>query len=261
MRKFYFLLLILMLACIGCQWQMRPSAEQETEPCITLERYDQVERLFLATGDIVALGRMNTDYPIQTRTLVEDVLQLGDVSDPQIKSKLYLFFQDSTLQCLLNDVEKAYRDMDDVSAELNTAFAALHEMLPALPMPSVYTQVSSLDQSIIVSDTLVGISLDKYLGNDYPLYLKYGYTEQQRSIMTREFIVPDCLSFYLLSSYPLSAEREEAASERHRHMGRIQYVVNRALGRQVFDNEFVQAAQHIIQKNSNLSIEQLLSEE
>ena len=247
-----------MLACIGCQWQMRPSAEPTSEPCVTLERYDQVEGLFLATGDIAAFGRMNTDYPIQTRTLVEDVLQLGPAGEPQMKSKLYDFFQDSTLQCLLADVERVYSSMDDIDAELNAAFSALHEMLPSLRMPSVYTQVSSLDQSVIVSDTLLGISLDKYLGSDYPLYLKYGYTEQQRAMMTRDFIVPDCVSFYLLSSYPLSAEREQVVAERHRHMGRIQYVVNRALGREVFDNEFVQAARHAVQKNSNLSMEQLL---
>ena len=215
---------------------MRPSAEPTSEPCVTLERYDQVEGLFLATGDIAAFGRMNTDYSIQTRTLVEDVLQLGPAGEPQMKSKLYDFFQDSTLQCLLADVERVYSSMDDIDAELNAAFSALHEMLPSLRMPSVYTQVSSLDQSVIVSDTLLGISLDKYLGSDYPLYLKYGYTEQQRAMMTRDFIVP----------------------ERHRHMGRIQYVVNRALGREVFDNEFVQAARHAVQKNSNLSMEQLL---
>ena len=42
-------------------------------------------------------------------------------------------------------------------------------------MPEVYTQVGAFDQSIIVANDMLGISLDKYLGADYPLYRKFGY--------------------------------------------------------------------------------------
>ena len=40
------------------------------------------------------------------------------------------------------------------------------------------------------------------MGENYPLYKKF-YTPQQRSTMSRQYIVPDCLTFYLLSIYPM----------------------------------------------------------
>ena len=82
MRKIYVLFLIVMLTCIGCQWQLNSSDESEIE--VLVERYDLIESLYLTTGDYSALQQMSTDYPQQTRTLIEDVLKIGRVDDPEI---------------------------------------------------------------------------------------------------------------------------------------------------------------------------------
>ena len=106
-----------MLVCVGCQWQLKPN-DSDRELKVTVERYDRIESLYLSTGDYSALQQMNTYFPIQTRTLIEDVLRLGRVNDPEINIKFLRFFQDSTLQVLLNDVQMQYADMDDINSEL-----------------------------------------------------------------------------------------------------------------------------------------------
>lgn len=40
MRKIYVLFLIVMLTCIGCQWQLNSSDESEIE--VLVERYDLI---------------------------------------------------------------------------------------------------------------------------------------------------------------------------------------------------------------------------
>lgn len=242
-----------MFVCLGCEWRMRSEVIPSDEDSFVL-RYDRLESFFLTSGDFSALQQMQTRYPMQTRRLIEDVLQLGKVDDAHINTQFYVFFQDSTLQGLIAEVARQYEDTDDLDEQLHSAFERLSEMVPRAGLPVVYTQIGSLDQSIVVGDSMVGISLDKYLGSDYPLYLHYGYTDRQRSSMTREFIVPDCLGFYLLSLYPVPAD-----SLRTSHMGRIQYVVNTVLQRRFFDNEFVKSAEAFMEENGNLSFEQLLS--
>ena len=74
--------------------------------------------------------------------------------------------------------------------------------------------------------------------------------------MVPEFIVPDCLGFYLLSLFPLAEDATKA--ERDAHMGCIQLVVNEVMQLQVFDNEFVTAARRQMRDNG-LSFEQLLN--
>jgi hypothetical protein len=243
MYKIYAILLVVMLACLGCEWRLRHDL-RNNETDMFVERYDKREAFFLTTGDFSAMQEMLTQYPLQTRRLIEDVLQLGKVEDANIKTRFYNYFQDSTLQMLIAEVNDQYGEMDELDSQLEYAFVRLHELVPEAEVPSVYTQISSLDQSICVGDGVLGISLDKYLGADYPLYVKYGYTDRQRSMMVRDFIVPDCLGFYLLSLFPFKAD--SIGSQRDEHMGRIQLVVNEVLDRQFFDNEHVTKARQLM---------------
>ena len=172
-----------MMACIGCQWKFQSPEDTEKTGDIVVERFDRMEYLYLTSGDFAALQQMKTLYPTETGTLIEDVLKLGRVDDPDINTRFLIFFQDSTLQALMQGVNEQYADIDDLNKDLTKSFTRLTKNIPGLEIPRIYTQIGSLDQSVIVGDSMVGISLDKYLGANYPIYQKYGYTEQQRASM------------------------------------------------------------------------------
>ena len=258
MRRIYFALLACMLLCIGCEWHLRPKDVQSSED-VEVERYDRIQALYLTTGDRSALQQLNTRYPEQTRLLLEDVLNIGVVNDPTINTKFFHFYQDSTLQLLIGEVEKQFADMEDINRELSAAFKELHKVLPDLPQPVVYTQIGALTQSVIVGDSTLGISLDKYLGADYPLYSLY-YPAQQRRQMTRQMIVPDCIGFFVLSHYPM-AENDTTMEARHRHMGKIQWLVNRVTHKHTFTNEYVKTVEQFMNRNKKWTIQQLLENE
>ena len=65
----------------------------EDDEAIAIDRYDRIQSLYLTTGDFSALQQMNTVYPMQTRTLIEDVLRIGKVDDPETNSRFFRFFQ------------------------------------------------------------------------------------------------------------------------------------------------------------------------
>jgi len=259
MRKFYTLLMSMMLLCIGCEWHFTTS-DDESKVEVTVERYDRIESLYLTTGDFSALQQMNTGYPQQTRTLIEDVLKIGRVNDPEINVKFLSFYQDTTLQTLIASAEEQYANMDDINQDLTDAFERLRDMLPDLEVPTVYAQIGSLDQSIIVGDGLLGISLDKYLGADYPLYLRtdYGYTSEQRKVMTRQNIVPDCIGFYLLSLYPIPNQRTITQTDRDIHIGKVQWVVNKAMNHNFFNTLYTRTVARYMSRNPHVTVEQLL---
>ena len=259
MRKLCLFYLFALAALLGCQWQLSSSQEQHENPTgVVIDRFDRVESLYLTMADYAALRQMKTDYPLQTRNLVENVLQLGKANDPQIDSQLLTFFQDTTLQTIINDVERIYERTNDLEKQLSGAFKRLQTMLPGIVVPRIYTQIGSLDQSIVVDDSILGISLDKYLGADHPVYLRYGYTEQQRSMMTREYIVPDCLGFYLLSLYPMSEEADSVPELRRWHMSKIQSVVNQAMGRKIFANDNIEMLARYRQRHPHTTTHDLL---
>ena len=259
MRRIYILLLAVMLVCIGCEWRLT-SSDDKQEVRVAVERYDRIQSLYLTTGDFSALQQMNTVYPQQTRTLIEDVLKIGHVNDSEINLKFLAFYQDSTLQTLLAEAEQQYANMDDINQGLTDAFARLQEMIPSIEVPLIYAQIGSLDQSVIVGNGLLGISLDKYLGKDYPLYLRedYGYTEEQRRVMTRQNIVPDCIGFYLLSLFPMPSEYAQSQLGRDMHIGKVQWVVNQAMNETVFNTLYTRNVGHYMKSHPDVTTNELL---
>lgn len=241
----------------ACDLKLWPQADSGVDVEVSVERYDRLQSRYLLNGDFSALQKMNTSYPIETRTLIENVLQLGAVNDPMINKRFLAFYQDTTLQQIIRDVESQYEDVSDINSQLTFSLNHLHQLLPNIQIPVIYTQIGALSQSIVIGDNTIGISLDKYLGKDYPIYERY-YPKHQRESMTRQNIVPDCLLFYILSNYPLQNFETRSQKERDTHIGRVMYVANKAMGQDYFKRPEVTAVAEMMEKNPNTTCEQLL---
>lgn len=198
---------------------------------IKIVRFDKVVDDFVRTGNVSFSQRLSTDYPTETRILVENMLHLGSVADVHIYDDLRVYFSDSNLVRLSADVRNRFASMARYEEQLNKAYGRLKKELPELEKPYVYTQVSAFNQSIVVNDTVVGISLDKYMGCDYPLYAK-SYTLVQRVTMHPDRIVPDLLSFYLMAQFPPRVKPENLLHAMIQ-IGKIQWIVAQAMNTSV----------------------------
>lgn len=248
-----------MVLLSACELKLKPYGEDGKAAPFAVQRYDRLESRYLTTGDFSALQQMNIDFPMETRTLIEDVLHIGEVNDPEINTKFLKFYQDTTLQSIIADAEAQYANMSDINEQLGKAFGKMHKIFPEVKMPIVYSQIGAFDQSIIIGDNAIGISLDKYLGADYPLYKKY-YSPQQRATMSREYIVPDCLCFFLLSEFPMKDHDTRSQYERDMHMGKIMWVVNRLVNRNIFRTRFTAAVEKTVHGCNDKTIRDMLTD-
>lgn len=215
-----------MLSACHVDWQKWMHTQEEQS--MTIRRYDRLLDEFVSLNSYSALQRMNTEFPQETRLLIENVLSLGSVEDPNIDRKFREYFLDSTLQVILQDVHQCYPNLDNEEKRLEKIFARLKQEDPNFKTPSIYTQISALNQSIIVGDSVLGISLDKYLGADYPLYASYYYPCQRRS-MKRERIVSDAASFYMFSEY-WKPDDTKTLLDRMVFVGKVHWVIAHILG-------------------------------
>ncbi|MBR5656445.1 MAG: gliding motility protein GldB [Prevotella sp.] len=246
-----------MILCVACEFKLKPNEDADQAMHVEVQRYDRLQSRYLTTGDFSALQQMNTGYPMETRTLIEDMLRLGDVNDPEINTKFLNFYQDTLLQTIISDAELQYANVDDLNHEFSMAFERLSTLLPDIEVPVIYAQIGALAQSVVIGDKMIGISLDKYLGKDYPAYLKY-YPANQRKSMTRANIVPDCLVFYLLSVYPMPNFDSRSQEEKDLHMAKVMWTVNKVLGRQFFNSQYVKTIEHYMYHHPKFSVDALL---
>ena len=260
LKRIVIVLSLVVVLFASCDFKLRPidflNAEENV---VEIHRFDRLQSRYLTTGDFTALQQMETDYPMETRALIENVLRLGLMDDPNISKKFLSYFQDSTLQVLISDVQAEYANIDDLNQQINTSFNKLQKEVPTLVSPRFYTQIGALDESIIVGDEMLGISLDKYMGEGYSLYKKH-YSLSQRQSMNRSNIVPDCLVFYLLSQYPLASYDSKSQAERDFHMGKMMWVVNRIMGYRFFKIKFIDDVEQY-QRKHNFSIKELLEKD
>lgn len=224
----YVILLLTVALLVVCWISVGDLDSQESDNHISVVRYDRLQNEYARFNSVSALQKMNTTYGWATQILVEEILAIGSVSDSDANEKIKVFYSDSTLLQLMDDVETKFEDLTAIEEELNKGFKRLRKELPSLVIPTVYSQVSALNESIVVADSLLGISLDKYMGENYPLYNRYYYDYQCHS-MRPDRIVPDCFVFYLIGGYPLPPLRNWTLLERMIRQGQIYYAVQKAL--------------------------------
>ena len=226
----YILIIILSLFALSACRDDRQEDFFLSENGIKIHRYDRLQFEASALNSFTSLQKMNTNYPHATKLLIEDVLALGSVDDEKINDRLCAYYSDTSLVNLMLDVEDKYKDLSSFEKELTKGFVFLKKRIPSIPIPVVYSQISALNQSIVVADSLIGISLDKYMGEEYPMYKRY-YYDYQRRTMNPERIVPDCISFYLLSLYPFPWERDHRTLfDVIMYRGKIAWITEKALG-------------------------------
>lgn len=226
-RKLLFILCSIVIFS-SCQTDEKKGDFVSDAP-IKVWRYDKLQHEYVTTNSFSALQKMNMNYPKTTKMLIEDVLAIGSVDDNRINDKLQEYYSDPTLLTLMNDAENKFKNMNGIETQLTEGFKELKKHVPNIIIPQFVSLLSALNQSVIIGDSLVAFSIDKYMGEDYPLYKKY-YYDFQSFTMTPERIVPDCFFYYLLSQYPFPWDKSPRTLQNViLHDGKIHWVVYKIL--------------------------------
>lgn len=206
------------------------SCATERDNGFKIIRYDRIVEDYVTTRNVATWQRLNTDFPRETQALVESVLRLGPIDAEGIEDSLCAYYERPEMSRLRADVAKRFETLREVERPLGQAFARLQKDIPGFTTPRVYAQISCLHESLVVGDSLIGISLDKYLGADYPAY-RHCFYANQRVTMEPDRIAQDCLIFYLnlLSRKQMPPRRSMTLLECMVHQGKLNWIAAHAL--------------------------------
>ncbi len=125
--------------------------------------------------------------------LFSNVINTGDVNDDKWEGYLHSFITDRMVWDAYQRVSSQFEDISDIENQLSLAFRHYLWHFPDRVVPGVFTCITGFNNSIIVADTIIGISLDRYLGADTDFYGMMGIYSYLARRMDRQFIVPDCM--------------------------------------------------------------------
>jgi len=121
------------------------------------------------------------------------VIGAGDINDTLFQDHLVSFCTDKLNNEVYSDVSREYPDVSFLHNDLEKAFRHYLWYFPGKTVPGVFTCITGFNRSLITADSVLGISLDRYLGRDceyYPRLEFYGYIAAR---MNSWNIVPDCM--------------------------------------------------------------------
>jgi len=171
--------------------------------------------------------KMTADYPVILSVIGKGLFGIQDSDQPDFFDRLVNYYSEPTLNKLYRDAIKIFDDIDKIETDLGTGFQYLKICFPSIQIPAVYMHISGFQQNILVADSLLSISIDKYLGPDYPLYKDF-FPDYQLQKMSSERVVHDYLRAWLLSEYTFKGNHR-VLLDRMIYEGKIKYIIHKAL--------------------------------
>ena len=155
MRKILSVIVVISLM-ISCNNESKLEQEiAKIDVTVTIERFD---KLFAKTTPN-SLPKLKSDYPFMFSKSYNDSIWLDRINE--------------TLQRQLNiEVENAFADDSSFEDEIQSLFQHLKYYFKIFKSPRIITVTSDVDyrNKTIVTDTIVLIALDTYLGEDHEFY-------------------------------------------------------------------------------------------
>jgi len=155
------------------------------------------------------------------------MIAIGGVEQPNFTGLLSSFVADTLIRKLeLNVAQKV--DTIQFRKELESAFKHYKYYFPTKEIPVVYTCISGFNQSVVISEKLIGVSLDKYMGSDSPFYEQLGLPGYKQKNMHPEKIVPDMMQGWADAEWP-KPEKDNSLLSQMIQQGKVLYFMDAML--------------------------------
>ncbi|HAQ18483.1 MAG TPA: hypothetical protein DCR40_04515 [Prolixibacteraceae bacterium] len=210
--KHFFLSLGLMLILFACHRNPLKVNVSDVPVDLKIKHLD-IDLLKLKQDQIqTAIPELKRSYTEFFDIFTYRMISIGGSDQEKFQELLYSFISDS----LIRELEvKVAEEIDTVRLrkELETAFKHYVHYFPQKEVPVIYTCISGFNQSVVTSENLIGLSLDKFLGADSPFYKKLGLPEYKRKNMHQAKIVPDVMYAWAVTEWPKSEHSNNLLSQ------------------------------------------------
>ena len=172
---------------------------------IKIERFEQDLYSIDTAAYESEIKKLQEKYPDFFELYVKKIMRLGlpgDTITTHISNLNKLLLQDKSMRGLYNTCMEKYDDVSSIEEELETAFRYYKYHFPGNSIPKkVITFISQFGFAAITYDTILGIGLDMYLGEDYKYYPTFNFSKYMIRRFKREYIVANCMKAIIKNIY------------------------------------------------------------
>jgi hypothetical protein len=151
----------------------------------------------------VKLPELKKSYGEFFNIFTYQMIGIGGEEQSNFHQMLNSFVTD-TLILHLKTVVAQNVDTLKMRKQLEEAFKHCKYYFPAKELPEIYTCISGFNQSVVIGQNTIGVSLDKYLGTKNSYYEKLGIPTYKRKNMYPDKMVVDMIQAWANAEWPKS---------------------------------------------------------
>ncbi len=147
---------------------------------------------------------LRAKYPLFFESYCKDMLGLDPIEGATNFSRpLAGFIQYPGTVLLNHEVDSVFPNLDDFELELGKAMHIYKKEFRSEPIPQFVSYISEFGYAHVTYDSLVGIGLDFYLGENYPLYKapSIEFPDFMVRKLRREYMLPNTLKAFAIGKF------------------------------------------------------------
>jgi hypothetical protein len=189
--------------------------EAGNRPSIKIKRFERD----LFSADLYSLADsipgLLKKYPEFLPLFSIEVINIGKPASADYSKRLLAFVCDFTNYQVSKRINEVFPDLTIYEKELSEAFGKYGEQFPDAVVPEVISCITGFNQSVITSDSLLAISLDKYLGSNDEFYrlLQPPVPDYMRQVMIPDKITSDAMLAWVLTMFDYNSEKNNLLSQ------------------------------------------------
>lgn len=221
-----FFLLLMSAFWVSCKQNPLKVDISKIENSIEVVRFDKEFFSINSNDTTSSIIELSNKYPEFFDLFTYKVIQIGGIGDSLFMDGIKHFLTDTMILNVKKLVDAEFSDFNNTEKQLKEAFKYYQFHFPGKELPTIYTNISGFNQSVVTAENIIGISLDKYLGRDCKYYKLLNSTPQYKIMnMHKEKIVSDVAYAWGVTEFEYT-NKTITLLDNMIHFGKLMYFVD-----------------------------------
>lgn len=183
----------------------------------TGQQFLRFEKDLFANGDSLTINqvtKLHNRYGMFFELFCSRVIRIPANNDSTARLYLAGFASDPDVKEIYRLADSVFADTKDIKTNLETAFRYYKHYFPSKAVPTIVTYISAFNYQVITADSILGIGLDMYLGeNRQGMYSSVGFPQYMFRRFNRPYIAVDAMKGWFQSEYEIDSVKNELLSQ------------------------------------------------
>jgi hypothetical protein len=141
------------------------------------------------------------------------IMNFGNVTAPVFEDRAMRFLLHKDIHQLYRTVDSNFHEIDPIRTKIEKAFTYYNYYYPEKQTPIIVSMVTGISNNVVVTDSVLGVGLDLYLGDSNQIYQLAGIPEYIRKKASPDYMVYDMLRGWVLSEFEPEDKKDDVLSQ------------------------------------------------